>query len=84
MKPHPIATWDALDVDTPTGVLVSNVDLVVVRFGPSADDHSVLYGRCLHRGCQARRRTSRRREPDLWCSRLGLPVGLRRVGVQQR
>ena len=50
MQPHPIATWDDLEVDTPLGVLVSTVDLVVVRFGPSTDDHSVLYGRCLHRG----------------------------------
>ena len=29
------------------GVLVANVDLVIVRSG---DAHSVLYGRCLHRG----------------------------------
>ena len=50
MQPHPIATWDDLEIDTPLGVLVSTVDLVVVRFGPSTDDHSVLYGRCLHRG----------------------------------
>ena len=29
------------------GAQVSNVDLVIVRFD---DDHSVIYGRCLHRG----------------------------------
>ena len=50
MQPHPIANWDDLEVDEPAGVLVSTVDLVVVRFGESTDDHSVLYGRCLHRG----------------------------------
>jgi nitrite reductase/ring-hydroxylating ferredoxin subunit len=32
---------------TPVGALVNNVDLVIVRFD---DNHSVLYGRCLHRG----------------------------------
>ena len=31
----------------PVGALVDGVDLVVVRFD---DNHSVLYGRCLHRG----------------------------------
>ncbi len=31
----------------PVGALVSNVDLVIIRFD---DNHSVLYGRCLHRG----------------------------------
>ena len=50
MQAHPIATWNDLGIDAPTGVLVSNVDLVVVRYGEGADDHSVLYGRCLHRG----------------------------------
>lgn len=29
------------------GVVVNDVDLVIVRFG---ENHSVLYGRCLHRG----------------------------------
>ena len=29
------------------GALVSNVDLVIIRWD---DNHSVLYGRCLHRG----------------------------------
>ena len=50
MQPHPIATWNDLEIDTPTGVLVSTVDLVVVRYGEAPGDHSVLYGRCLHRG----------------------------------
>jgi glutamate synthase domain-containing protein 2/nitrite reductase/ring-hydroxylating ferredoxin subunit len=50
MHAHPIAPWDDLEIDTPTGVLVSTVDLVAVRYGERADDHSVLYGRCLHRG----------------------------------
>ena len=50
MQPHAIATWNDLDINEPTGVLVANVDLVVVRYGESHDEHSVLYGRCLHRG----------------------------------
>ena len=47
MKPHKIATWADVPDREPIGVLVSNVDLVIVRFD---DNHSVLYGRCLHRG----------------------------------
>jgi glutamate synthase domain-containing protein 2/nitrite reductase/ring-hydroxylating ferredoxin subunit len=50
MQPEPIANWNDLDIDRPTGALVANVDLVVVRYGERTDDHSVLYGRCLHRG----------------------------------
>ena len=57
MQPHRIATWSELLPDTPLGVLASTVDLVVVRWTPEQgkpDDpdsvHSVLYGRCLHRG----------------------------------
>lgn len=42
-----VATWSEVEDRTPVGVLVSNVDLVIVRFD---DNHSVLYGRCLHRG----------------------------------
>ncbi len=47
MQPHAIARWSELDDRTPTGALVGNVDLVIVRFD---DDHSVLHGRCQHRG----------------------------------
>jgi len=47
LKKHAIARWNDLDDKNPTGVLVKNVDLVIVRFG---DDASVFYGRCLHRG----------------------------------
>ncbi|MGI9601330.1 MAG: glutamate synthase-related protein [Acidimicrobiales bacterium] len=47
MQPHPIATWSEIPDRQPIGVLVGNVDLVIVRFD---DNHSVLYGRCLHRG----------------------------------
>ena len=42
-----IAEWNDVDDRTPVGALVSNVDLVIVRWD---DNHSVLYGRCLHRG----------------------------------
>ena len=42
-----IANWSELPDRVPTGATVDGIDLVVVRRG---DDHSVLYGRCLHRG----------------------------------
>jgi len=47
MRPHLIATWSDVPDRDPVGVLVGDVDLVVIRAG---DEHSVLYGRCLHRG----------------------------------
>ena len=47
MHPHKIATWNDVPDRDPVPALVSNVDLVIVRSG---DNHSVLYGRCLHRG----------------------------------
>ena len=57
MQQHRITSWSGLDIDTPVGVTVSTVDVVVVRWAGAdnaADDpastHSVLYGRCLHRG----------------------------------
>ena len=46
-KPVAVATWDRLEDRTPAYGLVANVDLVIVRY---ADQVSVLYGRCLHRG----------------------------------
>ncbi len=47
MQPIAIAqTADLADRD-PVGVLVGNVDLVIVAFD---GNYSVLYGRCLHRG----------------------------------
>ena len=42
-----IATWSEVPEREPTGVFVDGLDLVIVRDG---DEHSVLYGRCLHRG----------------------------------
>ena len=42
-----IAHWENLKDRTPAYALVSNVDLVIVRYG---DDVSVFYGRCPHRG----------------------------------
>ncbi|MFZ4719398.1 MAG: glutamate synthase-related protein [Ilumatobacteraceae bacterium] len=47
MQPVAIAEWASLGDRTLTAALVGGVDLVIVR---AADDHSVLYGRCLHRG----------------------------------
>lgn len=42
-----IYKWSDLKEKQPAHALVSNTDLVLVRFG---DEVSVLYGRCLHRG----------------------------------
>jgi glutamate synthase domain-containing protein 2/nitrite reductase/ring-hydroxylating ferredoxin subunit len=44
-----IAEWTDLSPLTPTYALVSNVDLVVVRW-EDGEKVSVLYGRCQHRG----------------------------------
>jgi glutamate synthase domain-containing protein 2 len=67
MQPHAIATWNDLAIDTPTGALVSTVDLVVIRWETDSggDDHSVLYGRCLHRGVKLADGTVQ--GPDLIC-----------------
>ena len=46
-RPERIHDWDTLAEGVPTGALVGEIDLVIVRTG---DDVSVLYGRCLHRG----------------------------------
>ncbi|MCK5329877.1 MAG: Rieske 2Fe-2S domain-containing protein, partial [Candidatus Marinimicrobia bacterium] len=42
-----IATWSELQDRQPTYSLVSNVDLVIIRYDEKV---SVLYGRCHHRG----------------------------------
>lgn len=47
MQAVKIATWSEVPNRQPVGALVDGVDLVIVRF---EDNHSVLYGRCLHRG----------------------------------
>jgi nitrite reductase/ring-hydroxylating ferredoxin subunit len=44
-----VATWSEVPERTPVGANVEGIDLVVVRRG---DQHSVLYGRCLHRGAR--------------------------------
>ena len=44
-----IATFSELETLKPTYALIANVDLVVIRL-EEADEVSVLYGRCLHRG----------------------------------
>lgn len=48
----PIVRLADLEPDRPRHALVSNVDLVVLRYsnGGGGDEVSVLYGRCLHRG----------------------------------
>ena len=47
MKKHKVFIWKELDDRKPAHALVSNVDLVVVRYDENV---SVLYGRCAHRG----------------------------------
>ena len=42
-----VADWEQVPDRTPIGAAVDGIDLVIVRRG---DEHSVLYGRCLHRG----------------------------------
>ncbi len=47
VKKAQVAKWSDLADREPAYALVSNVDLVAVRYD---DEVSVLYGRCLHRG----------------------------------
>ena len=47
MRKLKIATWGEVPDRKPVGALIGNVDLVIIRSG---QNHSVLYGRCLHRG----------------------------------
>ena len=42
-----VATWSEVPERTPTWAMVEGIDLVIIRRGA---EHSVLYGRCLHRG----------------------------------
>ncbi len=47
MNPVVVAAWDRLKDRTPAHALVSNTDLVIIRYDNRV---SVLYGRCHHRG----------------------------------
>ncbi len=47
MNPTAVATWSTLPDREPAGAQVAGVELVIVRFD---DNHSVMYGRCQHRG----------------------------------
>jgi len=49
MKKVQVANWNELEPLQPAYALVANVDLVVIRW-PDAEQASVLYGRCMHRG----------------------------------
>ena len=44
-----VAVWSEIEPGGLVHALVAGVDLVVVRW-PDGDGHSVLYGRCVHRG----------------------------------
>lgn len=72
MNPVAIARWDDLLDRTPVGALVAGVDLVVTRFD---DEHSVLFGRCLHRG--ALMADGRVRGDDLVCGLHGWDYSVR-------
>ncbi|MDX2380283.1 MAG: glutamate synthase-related protein [Acidimicrobiia bacterium] len=47
MQAREIAKFSEIPDRRPIGVLIGNIDLVIVRFDAN---HSVLYGRCMHRG----------------------------------
>ena len=47
MNKTAIQNWNELEDRKPAYALVTDVDLVIVRFD---DEVSVLYGRCAHRG----------------------------------
>ncbi|MGI9666996.1 MAG: glutamate synthase-related protein, partial [Acidimicrobiia bacterium] len=49
MKPVVVAQWEDMEPGSLAHARVEDVDLVVVRW-PDDEGHSVLYGRCLHRG----------------------------------
>lgn len=49
MRKQHVATWSTLKAGGLAHALVEGVDLVVVRW-PDGEGHSVLYGRCVHRG----------------------------------
>ncbi len=72
MRPLPIARWSDVPDREPVGALVGNVDLVIVRFD---DEHSVLYGRCDHRGALLADGTVR--GDDLVCGVHGWDYGIR-------
>lgn len=48
--PVAVADWDQLGDRVPVPVHLDGVDLVVIRFGSEPAQHSVLSGRCQHRG----------------------------------
>ena len=47
MKKLKVIAFSKLEEKTPVGQQVNGLDLVLIRY---ANDVSVLYGRCLHRG----------------------------------
>lgn len=47
MNPVSLARWADLEDRVPSGALVGNTDLVIIR---ADDEVTVLFGRCLHRG----------------------------------
>ena len=72
MRPLTIARWSDVPDREPVGALVGNVDLVIVRYD---DEHSVLYGRCDHRGALLADGTVR--GDDLVCGVHGWDYGFR-------
>ena len=50
MRLQTISSFSTLALNQPAHALVEGVDLVIVRYGESEANLSVLYGRCAHRG----------------------------------
>jgi glutamate synthase domain-containing protein 2/nitrite reductase/ring-hydroxylating ferredoxin subunit len=68
MRSVPVATYGDLEPGELAHALVEGVDLVVVRW-PDGEGHSVLYGRCIHRG--ALLADGHLRDDDLICGLHG-------------
>lgn len=47
IEPIKLISWDDFNELTPIHRVIDDLDLVIIKYG---DQHSVLYGRCLHRG----------------------------------
>jgi glutamate synthase domain-containing protein 2 len=50
MRPQSVSGYSSLTLNQPAHAFVAGVDLVVVRYGETEAELSVLYGRCAHRG----------------------------------
>jgi len=51
-RPVVVARWSELPLRVPSGFMLEGIDVVVVRWGDDPSQHSVLSGRCRHRGAR--------------------------------